>query len=349
MRLSSNAQEVYYMNYISSETKQYKANLHCHSNISDGKLSVDELIQAYKDRGYDILAITDHEAPYDHSAKSSENFMLLTGYEAYIRPSEECKMDPYGPEIHINLLAKEAHNTAFIGYDPKFAKYIPADEAAKREKIGDLGPRRYNHEFIQKFIDTANAAGYLVTYNHPVWSMEAQEDILSYDGFFSLEIFNTGSVMINGMEDNLPLYNRLCRLGKLTGVHGADDNHNKVPLDDLLSDSFGAWTMIMADELSYEAVIKALEEKRFYASTGPTIKALSFEGKKVHLEFTDAQRVMMHGTPKRTQNVYNSDGSVIVSADFEIPDYAPFVHFSIVTADGKMACTRAFTRKELGI
>lgn len=337
------------MNYINSDTKQYKANLHCHSNLSDGVLSVDELIKAYKEKGYDILAITDHEAPYDHTAKSSENFMLLTGYEAYIRPSAICKMDPYGPEIHMNLLAKEPHNTAFIAYDPAFAKYIPEEEAAKREKLGDLGPRKYSREFIQAFIDNANAAGYLVTYNHPVWSMEAQEDVLSYDGFFSLEIFNTGSVMINGIENDLPLYDKMCRLGKFIGVHGADDNHNKVPLDDFLSDSFGAWTMIMADDFSYESVIKALVKKRFYATTGPTIKAMSFDGKKVHLEFTDAQRVMMHCTPKRTQNAYNSDGSVINSADFEIPDYAPYVHFSVVTADGKMACTRAFTREELGI
>lgn len=337
------------MNYINNDTKQYKANLHCHSNLSDGVLTVDELIKAYKDKGYDILAITDHEAPYDHTAKSSENFMLLTGYEAYIRPSAICKMDPYGPEIHMNLLAKEPHNTAFIGFDPAFAKYIPAEEAAKREKLGDLGPRKYSREFIQAFIDEANAAGYLVTYNHPVWSMEAQEDVLSYNGFFSLEIFNTGSMMINGIENDLPLYDKMCRLGKFIGVHGADDNHNKAPLDDFLSDSFGAWTMIMAEDFSYESVIKALVEKRFYATTGPTIKELSFDGKKVHLEFTDAQRVMMHCTPKRTQNAYNSDGSVINTADFEIPDYAPYVHFSVVTAEGKMACTRAFTREELGI
>lgn len=337
------------MKYITGETRQYKANIHSHSNLSDGVLTVDELVKAYKDKGYDILAITDHEAPYDHSDNSTEGFLMLTGYEVYIRPSAICKMDPYGPEIHMNLLAKHPHNTAFVDFDPAFAKYIPAEEAAKREKYGNLGSRKYSREFIQAFIDDANAAGYLVTYNHPVWSMEAEEDILSYRGIFSLELFNTGSMTINGAEYDLALYNKMCRLGNFVGVHGADDNHNKVPLDDLLSDSFGAWTMVLADELSYESVIKALEEKRFYASTGPVIKALEFEGKKVHLEFTDAQRVMMHCTPKRTQNAYNSDGSVINAADFEIPDYAPFVHFTVLTADGKMACTRAFTREELGI
>lgn len=337
------------MDYISQNTKQFKANLHCHSVLSDGKMTVDALVETYKNRGYDILAVTDHEAPYDHTDKSTADFLMLTGYEAYIRPSSECVMDPYGPEIHMNLLAKAPHNTCFIGFDPKFAKYIPASEAAKREKYGNLGARKYTREYIQSFINDANAAGYLVTYNHPVWSMEANEDALSYDGFFSLEIFNAGSMVMNAMENNLPLYDKMCRMGKFIGVHGADDNHNHLPLDDLLSDSFGAWTMIMADELSYESVIKALEEKRFYASTGPTLKKLAFDGKKVSLEFSEAQRAVMHLTPKRAMNVYNPDGSPISAAEFEIPDYAPYVHFSVVTADGKKACTRAFTRAELGI
>ena len=31
---------------------------------------------------------------------------MLTGYEAYIRPSSNCQLDIYGPEIHLNLLAR---------------------------------------------------------------------------------------------------------------------------------------------------------------------------------------------------------------------------------------------------
>lgn len=38
----------------------YKANLHTHSNASDGDYSITEMVQLYYDRGYDILAMTDH-------------------------------------------------------------------------------------------------------------------------------------------------------------------------------------------------------------------------------------------------------------------------------------------------
>ena len=69
---------------ISSTKKQYKANLHCHSTLSDGKLTPEALKEMYKSHGYDILAITDHSHPYSHTAMSDSDFLMLTGYEAYI-------------------------------------------------------------------------------------------------------------------------------------------------------------------------------------------------------------------------------------------------------------------------
>ena len=145
----------------------------------------------------------------------------------------------------------------------------------QREHKGDLGPRKYSREYIQRFIDTARASGYLVTYNHPCWSMEAEEDTLSYDGCFSLEVFNTGSEKISGYECNMALYDKFLRKGKFLYVHGADDNHNKAPFGDLMCDSFGSWTQILAEELTYPAVIRALEEGRFYATTGPEITGVT--------------------------------------------------------------------------
>ena len=258
--------------YIAPGAKQYRANLHSHTNLSDGTLTPEQMVQAYQEKGYSILAITDHEAPYDHTALSTDDFLLLTGYEAYIRPSPTCEFDLFKPEIHLNLLAKDPHNTAIIGWDPNFCKYMPLEVAEhQREHKGDLGPRKYSREYIQRFIDTARASGYLVTYNHPCWSMEAEEDTLSYDGCFSLEVFNTGSEKISGYECNMALYDKFLRKGKFLYVHGADDNHNKAPFGDLMCDSFGSWTQILAEELTYPAVIRALEEGRFYATTGPEI------------------------------------------------------------------------------
>ena len=330
------------MKHISKDVPQFKANLHCHSTLSDGCLRPEELVKAYRERGYSILAITDHEYPHDHTALSTEDFMLLTGYEAYLRPSKTKAFDPLKPEIHMNLLAREPHNVNFVCYDPKYCKYIPLDLAEKLPHAGPVGEHRYDKAFINLFIAEARKAGYLVTYNHPVWSMENPTDILDYEGFFSLEIYTTGSQVINRSEHNGALYDMLLRHGKFLYVHGADDNHNKVPFDDLLNDSFGAWTMICARELSYPAVIDALEKGRFYASTGPEIHALEIEGGRAHIQCSEARRIMMQISPKAVRNAYHKDGSPVTEAEFQIPDFAPYVYFTVLGMDGTEARTHAY-------
>jgi len=336
------------MKYIERGQNIFKANLHCHTVLSDGKLTPEQVAEAYKKQGYSILAITDHEATYDHSMLSTEDFLLLTGYEAYIRPSAECTFDRFKPEIHINLLAKEPHNITFVGFDPKYCRYMPMEIADTREKAGDIGPRKYNRQYINRFIQEAKRAGYLVAYNHPCWSMEAEEDVLNYEGIFSLEVFNTGSMLTNGYEYNMALYDKFLRCGKMIYCHGADDNHNKLPFDDIGCDSFGAWTMIMAKELTYEAVIEALEKGDFYASTGPEIYELTLENGHVHLECSPAQKILMHMSPKKALAVYNPDGSPVTAADFEVPEGIKYIYFSVITEQGKSAHTRGFLPEEFG-
>lgn len=66
---------------ISEKGKFYKANLHCHSTVSDGRNTPEELRDYYKAHGYQILALTDHELLVDHSDLNAEDFLMFTGYE----------------------------------------------------------------------------------------------------------------------------------------------------------------------------------------------------------------------------------------------------------------------------
>lgn len=327
--------------FIAKDAPQYKANLHCHSTRSDGCLTPEELVQLYKEHGYAVLSITDHEGTYAYNEYTTPDFLMVTGYEAYVRPSEVCAYDPYNEEVHLNLLAKDPENVTFIGRDLNFCKYMPHELAASRPNVV-LGPRQYTHEYIQRFIDAANANGYLVSYNHPCWSMQPPAEVLHYDGCYSMEIYNTGSDKINGAEYNIALYDALLRSGKYWYCHGADDNHNKDPLGSRLSDSFGAWTMILADELTYPAVMNALEKGRFYASTGPQITALELNGDRVHLECTPAARIVLHCSMKKCVNLCAPVGQTITQADFTIPADAPHVYFSVHAEDGTQAYTHAF-------
>ena len=59
----------------------FKANLHCHSTVSDGKLSPAEVKATYQALGYQIVAYTDHEILVPHKDLSDENFLALHGVE----------------------------------------------------------------------------------------------------------------------------------------------------------------------------------------------------------------------------------------------------------------------------
>ena len=62
----------------------FKANLHCHSTISDGIMTPEELKEHYKSQGYNILAYTDHEVLVLHNELNDETFLTIPGYEVQI-------------------------------------------------------------------------------------------------------------------------------------------------------------------------------------------------------------------------------------------------------------------------
>lgn len=69
---------------LPSVPRYFKANLHTHSTISDGKLTPTEVKEAYKAQGYHILTITDHNIIVNHSDMTEPDFLMLTGSEINI-------------------------------------------------------------------------------------------------------------------------------------------------------------------------------------------------------------------------------------------------------------------------
>ncbi|MBQ9133249.1 MAG: PHP domain-containing protein, partial [Clostridia bacterium] len=59
----------------------YKANLHCHTTCSDGKLSPESVKEAYKAKGYSIVAYTDHFLLVPHNELTDDDFLALNAVE----------------------------------------------------------------------------------------------------------------------------------------------------------------------------------------------------------------------------------------------------------------------------
>lgn len=332
---------------ISPESKQYKANLHSHSIISDGKKTPQEIKEMYKKNGYSILAITDHEVPRNHSYLTDEDFIMITGYETYIRNNKDCIYDIYDKEVHINLFARDPENEAVVCYNPRYCKYLPEEEKEKLKKVGSQKPREFTVEYINEYIRTAKENGYIVAFNHPWWSMADEADSLAYEGFFSMEMCNYGSYLSSHLEYNAALYDKMLLKGKKLFCHSADDNHNSRPADAPNFDSFGAFTMIMPKEFTYGSIIEAMENGEMYSSMGPLFKEVYMEGNKIHIECSDVERIMVFTGSKKPKSQFANVGETINCADFEIDDRAKFVRVSIVDKYGRFADTRGFFRDEL--
>ena len=335
------------MYLIDPRKNQYKANLHCHSTCSDGKLTPQQLKQAYKDHGYHVLCISDHEATNDFTAMSEPDFLMLTGYEAYIRPNYV--YDRYGPEVHLNLLARDPHNVSLVYYHPVSSRYLSPEQHASIPKVGPLVEREYTVEFINEFIRVARENGYLVTYNHPVWSMESEERIMAYQGWSSLEICNYGSWTTNNQEYNGALYDKLLRSGKRIFAHSADDNHNKVPFDDPKNDSFGGAAIILADRLEYGGIFGAIEKGEMYSSMGPVFHEVSFDGEQVRVSCSDVVSIQCHDGSKAPVSIRAEAGKTLNSAVLPVRSDCPYIRISIMDKNGKYADTRGWFRDELGL
>lgn len=337
------------MYLIDPNKKQYKANLHSHSVCSDGRKTPEELKEMYKRNGYSILAITDHETPKSHSYLSDEEFLMITGYENYIREAENAAYDPFQKEIHLNLFAKDPQNETMICYNECYMKYAKKEEKEAVKKAGSQRPREYSTEYINEYIRTAKENGYLVAYNHPYWSMEKEEEILAYEGCFSMEMCNYSSYISNHLEYNGALYDKILLAGKRIYCHSADDNHNKNPEGHPCCDSFGGLTMIMPNEFTYDGVINAMEKGEMYSSMGPLFKEISLDGDILHVECTGVEQISVYFGSKVPGYVRAPKDEVVTSADFKVPARARYIRVSVFDSRGRAADTRGFFRDELGM
>ena len=71
--------------YLLPKTKGcYKANLHMHTTVSDGRMTPEETKQVYLAQGYSIVAFTDHEIIVKHNELSDDRFLALTSCEVAV-------------------------------------------------------------------------------------------------------------------------------------------------------------------------------------------------------------------------------------------------------------------------
>ena len=329
---------------IDEKKVQFKANLHCHTNLSDGHWTPEQVKEEYKKRGYSVVAITDHERLISHHNLTDDGILFLTAYEAYIRnfPFDAVT----DGQSHINLYSKTPDNK-MLYYTPNHTKYIPKEELESLEYHYLVEHREFAVPFLKKMIDDAHKCGFLVCHNHPTWSFEDESYADAYEHCFAMEIYNHSSYMGGHNEHNEHFYDYQLNRGRKMALIAADDNHNSRTVDDPRCDSFGGVTYILADKLDYETVIDALEKKDFYASTGPQIFSLTVDNGVLNVKTSQAKRICFVTNCHKRGVFVAAKGETLTQGEFTVHEKVKWVYVEVVDEEGHKAYSRAFFKEEL--
>ena len=320
----------------------YKANLHAHSTYSDGKCSVEELKSAYKEHGYSVVAFTDHEHLIDNSRLNDENFLAITSCEVAIKQYANLStLKRHDMKVtHLNFYSKDPHNIKTPCYSSMYDHYVKDNN---RDLIwqGEEYERVYSPDGINDMIRRAKDEGFLVSYNHPTWSLEYACDYLNYDGFDFVEIYNN-SCALRGQHDDETAFEVMLINGKKVFCTAADDNHNARGFDSAYCDSFGGWCVINADTLDYGDVMSALEKGDFYASTGCYIYSISKEGGAVRVECSPAKKILLTTATRRCSFKLAEEGETISSADLKLDESDVFFRICVTDEYGRKAWSQPY-------
>ena len=300
---------------LPNDVNWYRANMHCHTTVSDGNFTPERVKEEYKKMGYSIVAYTDHEILLDHSDLNDDEFLALTSTEYSINAGGPSFEIPKGYEvghwqlekvIHRGVYSKDPHNT--------FQPAATLDSLGWKKDTykdvfkGDGYKREYTVESINETIKRLNEGGFLVALNHPNWSLNDMTDYLNIKGLWALEILNYATERLTGAEYCPYIYDHMVR----NGYHDlyccmGDDNHNR---GGSLLQSFGGSTFFGAKELKYDQIIESMEKGEFYCASGknpPRINALYVEDNILKIDCSPATDIIVTGYGRKYRPLAGED------------------------------------------
>ena len=233
----------------------YRGNIHGHCTNSDGHWSPDEYIANYRNAGYDFVAITDHfmkqfNYPITDTLKyRTDNFTTLIGAELH----------------HGTIQHGHIWHLLAVGLPLDFAPYSEDETPAA---------------VVQRALDV----GAFVEVPHPNWYTLTVEDVESLGPVHAVEVYNGAADRYNDRGYSGHFIDTLIARGHRMGLVAVDDLHMHPTSGDFLR----GWIQVKAEELTPEALLKALKAGHYYASTGAQIH---------HIEVIPHERIIVACSP----------------------------------------------------
>lgn len=292
--------------YGNSQSNWYKGNLHTHSYWSDGDEFPEMIMSWYKSRGYNFVALSDHNilAEGEKWIKVTHSKLYEDGFQAYL--------EKYGKAVTYKIDSGRFHVKL-----KTYAEYKPLFEDSKflmirSEEITDKfqgKPIHMNVTNVDKFI--APQGGTSVAdviqrnidavlqqrkdtgipmfphVNHPnFYYAISVQDMIRLRGERFFEVYN-GHFLVNNYGDSLhsgtehmwDIINMAYSIQGKPLMYGlaTDDSHNYHQFGSSFSNAGRGWVMVKAETLTPDALIKAMEAGDFYSSTGVELLELKMD------------------------------------------------------------------------
>ncbi len=357
-------------NSVAQVEKYYKGNLHTHSYWSDGDEFPEMIMQWYKNKGYDFVALSDHNTiaegeKWKTIPKDSPYQNAFSEYlEQYGENWVQYRKDDTGTHVKLKSLSEfrplfEEENRFMIFQAEEVTSYL-GDKAVHMGAINVqeyIEPREGNTivEIIQNNLDAIREQGertgepILQHLNHPNFTYAiTAEDIIQIDGERFFEVFN-GHPYVNNFGDSIhdsteKMWDQVNIAYINTGkpiMYGlaTDDSHHYHKFGSKYSNAGRGWVMVKSDRLHPHSIIEAMEAGDFYSSTGVVLDNIRFENNTLSVTIKAEEGVTYktefiagHKNNSRAETMKTVEGT---EASFKLPSAHLFVRAKITSTKQK--------------
>ena len=345
-------------------TKWYKGNLHAQSYWSDGDEFPEMAVEWYKSRGYDFVALSEHNilAEGEKWVQIRDDSLYQNAFNNYLSKYGEEWVD-YSQEdgkTKVKLKTFEEYTSLFE--EDKSFLIIKSEEITDRfenkrvhlnaTNIQTLIPPQGGKsvlETLQNNIDAVlkqrdeTGVPVMVHVNHPNFHYSVTvDDMKNLKGGRFFEVYN-GHPQVHNLGDDIHMGTEemwdqvnISYLQKgqplLLGL-ATDDTHHYHRTEAELSNAGRGWVMVQANSLSPSDLILAMEDGRFYSSTGVSLNKIKVKNNKIDISVQKEKdvdyKITFIGCKKGDQEATVLQETIGHKASFEITPDILFVRAKI--------------------
>ncbi len=283
-----------------------KIGLHIHTTESDGRCSIEQAVEIYKNAGYDAIALTDHWKW--HPADEINGLRILSGVEYNNKFPEGC---------------------TYMGNNSVTGVYHILGLFCESE------PQIENMTDHTLFTKAIHKAGGLAVIAHPAWSLNTPGQIMALDSIDATEIYNTVSgVHASNRPYSGAVIDMLANKGCYLPLIADDDCH--------YYDNDCAVSYIMLDvsdgKTSDKDILNKVKTGEFYATQGPELHISRKQDGTVVATSSPVSQISFFSNAafNKTRNTY---GDGITYAEYTPLGFEKWIRAEAYDKDGKCAYT----------